>query len=219
MPQWLHQADCHPVSHIQNFASPLSGKIIFSKIDLIKGYHQILVHAMDIPKTAVIIAFGLFEFLHTPSIQHFQYFLEGRQFSLFTDHNHSLSPTIRSQMPGLHGNSTSSQRSLDIRHVAGKDNVVADTLSRAAILANSGAIDFSALTAAQLQIQLTWLPVGQQLWDFNLRAFLLDLITQLYYVMCLLVGHVPSYLSPSATVFVTLFMASATQAYGQPTNW
>ena len=50
----------------KTIASQLSGKTIFSKIDLIKGYHQIPVRAMDIPKTAVITPFGLFEFLRTP---------------------------------------------------------------------------------------------------------------------------------------------------------
>ena len=59
------KADCYPMPHIQDFASQLSGKMIFSKIDFIKGYHQIQVRAMDIPKTAVITPFGLFEFLHT----------------------------------------------------------------------------------------------------------------------------------------------------------
>ena len=43
-----------------------------------------------------------------------------------------------------------SEYTMDIRHVAGKDNVVADALSRAAISAISGGIDFSALAAAQL---------------------------------------------------------------------
>ena len=60
------KADCYPVPHIQDFASQLSGKTIFSKIDLIKGYHQIPVRAMDIPKTAVITPLALFEFLRTP---------------------------------------------------------------------------------------------------------------------------------------------------------
>ena len=54
------KADCYLVAHIQEFASQLSGKTIFSKIYLIKGYHQILVHAMDIPLTVVITPFGLF---------------------------------------------------------------------------------------------------------------------------------------------------------------
>jgi hypothetical protein len=38
---------------------------MFSKIDLVKGYYQILVAAADIPKTAIITPFGLFEYLFT----------------------------------------------------------------------------------------------------------------------------------------------------------
>jgi hypothetical protein len=36
---------------------------MFSKIDLVKYYYQIPVAAADIPKTAVITPFGLFEYL------------------------------------------------------------------------------------------------------------------------------------------------------------
>jgi hypothetical protein len=36
------------------------------KIDLRKGYYQIFMHPDDIPKTAIITPFGLFEFLHLP---------------------------------------------------------------------------------------------------------------------------------------------------------
>ncbi len=39
---------------------------VFSKIDFVKGYHQILVATKDITKTAIITPFSLFEYLFTP---------------------------------------------------------------------------------------------------------------------------------------------------------
>jgi len=58
--------DRYPVPHIQDFAARLHGAHVFSKIDLVRGYHQLPVHEADIPKTAVITPFGLFEFLRMP---------------------------------------------------------------------------------------------------------------------------------------------------------
>ena len=137
--------------------------------------------------------------------------------------SHSHSPSIRSQMPGLHGSSASSQRSRNTPWTLGmlqeKTMWLQMLFPRLAFQPSVGALISLPLQLPNSHIWLTWLPVGQQLWDFNLRTFLLDPITQLYYVMCLLVGHVPSYLSPSAAIFLTLFMASATRVYRQPANW
>ena len=49
--------------HTYKTAAQLDGKIIFSKIDLVKGYHQIPVAPDDIHKTAIITPFGLFKFV------------------------------------------------------------------------------------------------------------------------------------------------------------
>ena len=58
--------DKYPVRQLQDFNVDLHGKKIFSKIDLLKGYHQIPVADEDIGKTAVITPFGLFVFPRTP---------------------------------------------------------------------------------------------------------------------------------------------------------
>ena len=44
-------ADCYPVPQIQDFTANLAGARIFSKIDLLRGYHQIPVHTNDTLKT------------------------------------------------------------------------------------------------------------------------------------------------------------------------
>jgi len=55
--------DAYPLPNMLDFAQRMAGCKIFSKIDLRKGYHQIPMHQADIPKTAIITPFGLYDFL------------------------------------------------------------------------------------------------------------------------------------------------------------
>ena len=77
----LSKVDRYPVPNIQEFTSQLAGLTIFSHIDLVKVFHQIPVHPDDIPKTAIITRFGLFEYTRMPfglknAVQTFHCFID-----------------------------------------------------------------------------------------------------------------------------------------------
>ena len=58
--------DQYPLPNVLDFTANLAGKKFFTKLDLVKGYYQVPMHPSDIPKTAVVTPFGLWEWTRMP---------------------------------------------------------------------------------------------------------------------------------------------------------
>jgi hypothetical protein len=53
----------YPLPRINILFDQLAGAKVFSKVDLHLGYHQIKIHAEDVPKTAFSTRYELYEYL------------------------------------------------------------------------------------------------------------------------------------------------------------
>ena len=73
--------DAFPLPRIQDCLDAMSESTLFTMVDMTSGYHQVPVKESDIPKTAFVTKYGLFEFLRMPmglksSAQTFQRVME-----------------------------------------------------------------------------------------------------------------------------------------------
>ena len=55
--------DRYPLPNIADFTSRIAGSMVFSELDLQKGYYQVPVAPEDIQKTTIITPFGMYAFL------------------------------------------------------------------------------------------------------------------------------------------------------------
>jgi hypothetical protein len=53
----------YPLPIIDDLFDRLCGACVFSKIDIRSGYHQLKVRKCDILKTAIVLRYGMYEFM------------------------------------------------------------------------------------------------------------------------------------------------------------
>src|ERR1700744_853788 len=87
------------------------------------------------------------------AVKHFRYMLEGRIFHIHTDHKPLTTAFIQKPEKAsprqLRHLDLIGQFTTDIRHIPGRENVVADFLSRIQSISKNGDIDFEKLAEAQ----------------------------------------------------------------------
>jgi hypothetical protein len=84
----------YPLPHIDILFDQLAGAQVFSKIDIRSGYHQIKIHAKDIPKKAFTTRYGLYEYLVMSfglmnALAHFMYLMNSVSKSMEEHEDHS----------------------------------------------------------------------------------------------------------------------------------
>ncbi|PIK54100.1 gag-pol polyprotein [Apostichopus japonicus] len=148
----------HCATLMQPLTDLLSSKVKNKSIQLTDAQHQSF---KDI-KTALAqkaetrySAFGRELLAVYLSIRHFRHLLDGRSFTVYTDHKpltyaFASKPDRYSPREIRHLDYIS-QYSTDLRHIPGRDNVVADALSRNVygVTISSSPLDFTAIASAQ----------------------------------------------------------------------
>lgn len=87
------------------------------------------------------------------AVRYFRHLLEGRRFTIFTDHNpltHAMTSNSACRLPHEErALQYISQFTTDIRHISGRHNVAADTLSRVDTIRSPSPIDYRAIALDQ----------------------------------------------------------------------